>query len=107
MVLELIRVEAIFGGAIAGLGYGLSAYFRNIQKTGDKDKYKNLDWGKLTITVVVAAVCGGIAGARGIGISVVESSAAGGMVAVVVEKLYKGAKEWWMKRKATKAGKKK
>ena len=105
MVLELIRVEAILGGAVAGLGYGLSAYFRNIQKTGDKDKYKNLDWGKLSITVGVAAICGGIAGARGVGISVVESSAAGGMVAIVVEKLYKGVKEWLANRKP--AGKKK
>ena len=106
-ILSMVRVEAVVGGAVAGLGYGLSGYFRNRMKTGDKPKYDAIDWGKLSITVGTAAVCGGIAGARGIGISVVEASSAGAFVAIIVEKVVKGIREWIANRKAAKATTKK
>ena len=56
------------------------------------------------MTVLTAAVMGGIAGARGIGISVVESSTLGGMVAIIVEKVVKGTRDC-MKKKKTKSKK--
>ena len=100
-ILGAIRIEAILGGALAGLAYGLSGYFKavNADLKGD---YSNLDWTKLGITVLAAGVCGGIAGARGLGISVVESSSLGAMVAIVADKVVKGISAWWNNRKKKK-----
>jgi len=100
-ILGQIRFEAIAGGAVAGLAYGLSGYFKSVQ-ADSKGDYGSMDWQKLGITVLAAAVCGGVAGARGLGISVVEASTMGGMIAIVADKTVKGVVAWWNNRKKTK-----
>jgi len=97
-LLGAIRWEAIAGGALAGLAYGLTGYFKAVH-ADEKGDYSVLDWQKLGITVMAAGVCGGIAGLKGLGISVVESSSLGAMVAIMADKVIKGISSWWKNRK--------
>ncbi len=75
-------IGQIITGAVGGLAYSLSGL-------ANKDKRESFSWGKMTPTIIVAAIVGGIAGATGQDYGIIVNGSAAAGITVIVEKLYK------------------
>jgi len=75
-------ITLIISGIVGGLAYSLSGL-------ANKNTRESFDWKKMTPTVIVAGVVGGIAAFTGQDYGFVVNSSMAAGITVVVEKLYK------------------
>jgi energy-converting hydrogenase Eha subunit A len=75
-------ITQIISGIVGGLAYSLSGL-------ANKGKRESFDWKKMTPTLIIAAVVGGIAGFTGQDYGLVANGAVAAGITVVVEKFWK------------------